>query len=69
MMPISFAGLGVREGVFVVMYGIFGVASEISLAVSFASLAALLVAISVGGLIHLADGLHATIRSTTRPES
>ena len=53
MLPISFGGLGVREGAYIVLFGLFGVPREVALAASFLALAALLATISIGGLILL----------------
>lgn len=39
LVPVSFGGLGIREGLYVLFYGWFGVAPEIALAASFINLA------------------------------
>jgi hypothetical protein len=38
MLPISFGSLGIREGVYIVLYGLFGIPAEIALIVSFFNL-------------------------------
>ena len=53
MLPISFGSLGVREGAYIVVFGLFAVPREVALAASFLGLAALLATIGVGGLILL----------------
>jgi len=53
MVPISFGTLGIREGSFIVLYGMFGISSETALAASFLGLASLLSMTSVGGIILL----------------
>tara|TARA_R110001599_G_scaffold276025_1_gene477272 strand:- start:1043 stop:2059 length:1017 start_codon:yes stop_codon:yes gene_type:complete len=50
LMPISVAGLGVREASFIVLYGLFGVPSETALLVSFYSMAGVLLTNSIGAL-------------------
>ncbi len=59
MLPISFGSLGVREGAYIVFFGLFAVPREVALAASFLGLAALLTTISVGGLILLGSVLFA----------
>jgi glycosyltransferase 2 family protein len=54
--PISIGTLGVREGTFIVLFGLFGVAREASLAASFVGLASLLLTVALGGVIALATG-------------
>ncbi len=56
MAPISIGTLGVREGTFIVLFGLFGVAREASLAASFVGLASLLLTVALGGVIALATG-------------
>ncbi len=50
-LPISFAGLGIREGVFILFYGAFGVPAETALLVSFCGLASVLLGHVVGILL------------------
>jgi uncharacterized protein (TIRG00374 family) len=52
-LPISFGSLGVREGSFIILYGLFGVESEYALTVSFMRLTTLLLIISFGGLLFM----------------
>jgi hypothetical protein len=47
----------VREGVFIILFGLFGVESEVALAASFAGLACLLITTITGGLILIAQNL------------
>ncbi len=56
-LPISFGTLGVREGVHILLLGLFGIKSEIALAASFAGLACLLTSTVMGGFILLAQNL------------
>lgn len=51
LVPISFAGLGVREGSLVVLLGVYGVAGPSALALSFVLLLRDLLRGAVGGLI------------------
>lgn len=55
-LPISFGGLGIREGAYILFYGAFGVPAETALLVSFCGLASVLLAHAVGGLLLLARG-------------
>ncbi len=58
LVPISFGGLGVREGAFIVVYGLFGVPLEIALLVSFFNLFGLLLNNAIGaGLLWRSDAL------------
>lgn len=51
MVPVSFGGIGVREGVFIVVYGLFGIPATVSLSASYLGLIGLLLTISIGGII------------------
>ena len=53
MLPVSFGTLGVREGCYIVLFGLFGVESTTALTASFVGLTCLLVTTSIGGLIFL----------------
>lgn len=53
LLPISIAGFGVREASFILLFGLFGVSRETSLAASFLALACTLLAIGPGGLVWL----------------
>jgi uncharacterized protein (TIRG00374 family) len=55
ILPISFGSLGVREGAYILIYGIFGVSPEVALAASFLALAGLVFTLSIGGLINLTE--------------
>ena len=53
-LPISFGGIGIREGAFILAYGAFGVPPEISLIVSFCGLLGNLLSYAIGaGLFFL----------------
>ena len=54
LVPASIAGFGVREASFIILFGMFGVSREVSLAASFLALACTLVVIAPGGGIWLA---------------
>lgn len=56
-LPISIGTLGVRESVHILLLGLFGVSSEVALAVSFTGLACLLVSTVMGGIIFLGGRL------------
>lgn len=47
-LPISFGGIGIREGAFILLYGAFGVPAEIALMVSFCGLLGILLTYTVG---------------------
>ncbi|MBK8401753.1 MAG: flippase-like domain-containing protein [Propionivibrio sp.] len=47
-LPISFGGIGIREGAFILLYGAFGVPAEIALVVSFCGLLGILLTYAVG---------------------
>lgn len=53
LLPVSIAGFGVREASFILLFGLFGVSRETSLAASFLSLACTLAAIAPGGVVWL----------------
>lgn len=53
-LPISFGGLGIREGVFILFYGAFGVPAETALLVSFCGLSSVLLGHAVGVLLFVA---------------
>ena len=55
ILPISFGSLGIREGTFILLYGLFGVPAEIALLASFYSLLGILLNIAIGGVIMLLD--------------
>jgi uncharacterized protein (TIRG00374 family) len=49
-LPISMGSLGIREGVYITIYGLFGVPAETALIVSFLNLSGMLVNNIIGGL-------------------
>ncbi len=53
LLPVSFGSIGIREGVFIVMYGLFGVPPEVALLVSFMGLTGLLFNSLIGGVVML----------------
>ncbi len=55
ILPISFGSLGVREGAYIVIFGLFGVNPETALAASFLALAGLVFTVSIGGIISLTE--------------
>ncbi|MFX1501263.1 MAG: lysylphosphatidylglycerol synthase transmembrane domain-containing protein [Promethearchaeota archaeon] len=55
VLPISFGSLGIREGVYIIIYGMFGVPIEIALIVSFFNLLGMLLNSLIGGTIMLAS--------------
>lgn len=69
LVPISIGTLGVREGAFIILFGLFGVGRETALTASFIGLASLLVTVSLGSLFWFWDGLSpvVNIRSNKNP--
>lgn len=53
LLPISLGSIGIREGVYILMYRMFGVPAEIALLISFYNLMGILLNNAVGGLIIL----------------
>lgn len=51
LLPISFGSLGIREGAYVVLYGLFGVPPETALLVSFLNLAGMLLNNVIGATL------------------
>ncbi len=51
MLPISFGSLGIREGVYIVLYGLFGIPAEIALIVSFFNLVGMALNNLIGAII------------------
>jgi len=51
MLPISFGSLGIREGAYIVVYGLFGVPAETALLVSFLNLSGILLNNLIGALM------------------
>ncbi|MBP7828765.1 MAG: CapA family protein [Kiritimatiellae bacterium] len=61
LLPISFGSLGIREGAYILLYGLFGVPPETALLVSFFNLAGLLFNTLIGGIV---VAMHGTLRKT-----
>ena len=53
ILPISFGSLGIREGAYILLYGLFGVPAETALLVSFFGLSGILLNNLIGGLLML----------------
>jgi uncharacterized protein (TIRG00374 family) len=64
LLPISFGSLGIREGAYIILYGLFGVPVEIALIVSFFNLAGILLNNFIGGILMLISNFN-TIRKKT----
>jgi len=56
LLPVAVGGFGVREASFILLFGLFGVSRETSLAASFLTLLCTLTAILPGGLLWLNRG-------------
>ena len=54
LLPISFGGLGIREGSYILIFGLFNVGMETSLLASFILLSSTLLNVGIGGLIYIA---------------
>ena len=68
LLPISFGGLGLREGGFIILYGLFDVPPETALLVSFFSLTGILLNNLIGGVVILAGNLRKKAASPILPE-
>lgn len=55
LIPISFGGFGIREGSYILIFGILGIAAEISLLVSFIFMVSTFINVGIGGIIFLLD--------------
>ncbi len=51
LLPISFGSLGIREGAYILLYGMFGVPAELALLVSFFNLLGILLNNLIGALL------------------
>jgi uncharacterized protein (TIRG00374 family) len=51
LLPISFGSLGIREGAYIILYGLFGVPAETALIVSFFNLTGILLNNLIGGVL------------------
>lgn len=56
LLPISFGSLGIREGAYILLYGLFGVPPETALLVSFFNLAGLLFNTAIGAILMAVQG-------------
>ncbi len=69
LLPISFGSLGVREGAYIILYGLWGVPAEIALLVSFFNLVGVLLNNATGGLVMLFSSGKAEERKAAAPSS
>ncbi|WP_297092405.1 lysylphosphatidylglycerol synthase transmembrane domain-containing protein [uncultured Draconibacterium sp.] len=53
LFPISFGGFGIREGSYILIFGLLGVSSEISLLVSFVFLISTFINVGIGGILFM----------------
>jgi uncharacterized protein (TIRG00374 family) len=67
LLPISFGSLGIREGAYIVLYGLFDVPVEIALIVSFFNLAGVLLNNLIGGILMLISN-YKTINNKPYPK-
>ena len=51
LLPVSIGSFGIREGVYILLYGLFGVPTEIALLVSFFNLFGMMLNSLIGGII------------------
>ncbi len=52
-LPISLGSLGIREGTYIILYGLFGVPPEVALLISFFNLSGILLNNLIGGIVLL----------------
>ncbi len=57
LVPVSFGGIGVREGAFIVLYGMFGIPAETALSASYLGFIGLTLTVMLGGTIMLWDNI------------
>ena len=57
LLPISFGGLGIREGSYILLYGLFGVPAETALLISFFGFSGILLNNMIGGLLILLSSI------------
>ena len=67
-LPISLGSVGIREGVYVLLYGLFGVPAEIALLVSFFNLAGMLLNSAIGGIIMFLSNIKGNAPSPAIPQ-
>ncbi len=63
IIPISFGSIGIREGVYILFYGQFGVPLETALLVSFFNLLGIFLSNIIGGLFMLNEGIQENINT------
>ncbi len=68
MLPVTFGGIGLREGSYIVIYGLFGISKESALLSSLITFFVIIFNILLGGLITLISNIRNTI-STPQSES
>lgn len=69
LLPVSFGSLGIREGAYILLYGLFQVPPETALLVSFFALSGMLLNTFIGGLLMLfCDVGLETLRKTSAKE-
>ena len=70
LLPISLGSIGIREGVYIVLYGYFGVPMEVALWLSFFNFSGMILNNLIGGFIMLGGGaLTAEKRNSTAETS
>lgn len=57
LIPLSFGSIGIREGAFIILYGLFGIPPATALSASYVGLLGLTLTVCVGGMIMLWDNL------------
>ena len=66
LLPVSFGSIGIREGAYILLYGLFQVPPETALLVSFFALSGMLLNTSIGGLLMLFCNVEVeTLRETS----
>ena len=68
-LPVSFGGIGLREGGYIVLYGAFGVPMEVALVISFCSLLALLSSYAVGAVLLFLGRRRLAIKAPMLPDT
>ncbi len=64
LLPISFGSVGIREGVYIILYGIFGVPVEVALLISFFNFSGMLLNNIIGGLVMFIFGTKKVFQKT-----
>ena len=57
LIPVSFGGIGIREGAFIILYGLFGIPAETALSASYLGFIGLTLTVMSGGVIMLWDNV------------